>query len=101
MYTNPVLFLKKNGYLSSEISMKRGIRQGCPVSALLLILVVEMLAIKIKQNTSIRGLEVAFGQKKRCIKISQYADDCTILLKNKDSITDSKFDFSLIWLDWN
>ena len=65
--------------------MKRGIRQGCPVSAILFILVVEILAIKIKQNTNIHGLELAFGQKKSSIHISQYADDCTIFLKNKDS----------------
>ena len=66
--------------------MERGIRQGCPVSALLFILVVEVLAINIRENKNIHGLEAAFIHKKKYIKLSQYADDCTVFLKNKANI---------------
>ena len=66
--------------------MERGIRQGCPVSALLFILVVEVLAINIRENKNIHGLEAAFIHKKQYIKHSQYAEDCTVFLKNKASI---------------
>ena len=86
MYTNPVFCLKNNGYLSSRITMERGIRQGCPVSALLFILVVEVLSINIRENKNIHGLEAAFMHKKKYIKLSQYADDCTVFLKNKANI---------------
>ena len=64
MYTNPVFCLKNNEYLSSRITMERGIRQGCPVSALLFILVVEVLAINIRENKNIHGLEAVFMHKK-------------------------------------
>ena len=66
--------------------MARGIRQGCPVSALLFILVVEVLAIIIRTNKNIHGLEAAFVHKQKYIKLSQYADDCTVFLKNKENI---------------
>ena len=66
--------------------MERGIRQGCPVSALLFILVVEVLAINIRENKNIHGLESAFMHKKKYIKLSQFADDCTVFLKNKANI---------------
>ena len=70
MYTNPVPLLKNNGHLSSKITMERGIRQGCPVSALLFILLVEVLAINIRQNKNIHGLEAAFIHKQKYIKLS-------------------------------
>ena len=66
--------------------MERGIRQGWPVSALLFILVVEVLAINIRENKNIHGLETAFMHKKKYIKLSQYADDCTVFMKNKANI---------------
>ena len=81
-----VYCLKNNGYLSSRITMERGIRQGCPVSALLFILVVEVLAINIRENKNIHGLGAAFMHKKKYIKLSKYADDCTVFLKNKANI---------------
>ena len=49
--------------------MERGIRQGCPVSALLFILVVEVLAINIRENKNIYGLEAAFIHKKKYLKL--------------------------------
>ena len=66
--------------------MERGIRQGCPVSAILFILVVEVLAINIRENKNINGLEAVFTHKQKYIKLSQYADECTVFLKNKENI---------------
>ena len=39
-----------NGYLPRNIKLSRGIRQGCPISALLLILVVEILSGKLRSD---------------------------------------------------
>ena len=39
-----------NGYLSQPFNLSRGVRQGCPISALLFILVAEILAIQIREN---------------------------------------------------
>ncbi len=56
---------------SQRFNTSRGIRQGCPISPLLFILAVEMLAILIDKNSSFDKLNV-FG---RQIAISQLADD--------------------------
>jgi hypothetical protein len=58
------------------------VRQGCPVSGLLFILCVEMLAQTIRQDKNLRGLDIdAVGSKHA--KITQYADDGTLYLNNE------------------
>ena len=49
---------KNNGWLMSSIQMERGVRQCCPISALLFIIGVEILAIKIRTNNSINCVQV-------------------------------------------
>ena len=44
-----------NGYLSQPFNLSRGVRQGCPISALLFILVAEIFAIQIRENQFICG----------------------------------------------
>ena len=84
LYTNPIFRTKNNGWLSKTVSMQRGIRQGCPVSALLYILVAEVLAIKIKENDNICGFSLPNMTNE--IKSVQHADDLTMTLKNIDSL---------------
>ena len=73
LYTNPIFRTKNNGWLSKTVRMQRGIRQGCPVSALLYILVAEVLAIKIKENDNICGFLLPNMTNE--IKSVQHADD--------------------------
>ena len=81
-YFEPSLIIKNNGWLSQEVKIGRGIRQGCPISALLFILCVEMMYVAIKQNENIKGITISNEE----IKSSQYADDTTLILNNKDSV---------------
>ncbi len=67
---------------SQRFNTSRGIRQGCPISPLLFILAVEMLAILIDKNSSFDKLNV-FG---RQIGISQLADDTVIVLRDQYQI---------------
>ena len=75
---DPKIVVKNNGYLSRQIKIEQGLRQGCPVSAILFILCIEILALNIDQNKNIKGF--VFGNTE--LKISQYADDSTLLLKD-------------------
>ena len=68
----------------NSIKDQRGIRQGCPVSALLYILVSEILAIKIKENNNIQGFSLPNMLSE--IKSVQHADDLTMILKNIESL---------------
>lgn len=84
IYKGACFNVKNNGWLGRRIFMKRGIRQGCPVSGQLFVLAVEIMACKIRQNNSIRGFRLE-GMPRE-LKISQYVDDSTICLRDHESI---------------
>ena len=74
------------GLVSGKISFGRGVRQGCPLSALLFIKVVEILVTQIRNNKDICGIKVNQNKKIREIKLCQLADDTTVFVKNTASI---------------
>lgn len=84
LYENPIFRLKNNGWISRTCQMHRGIRQGCPISALLYLFVAEILSDKIKNNGLINGFTVKNSEKE--IKNIQHADDMTLSLNNIDSL---------------
>ncbi len=84
LYTLPVGKIKNNGYLSDEFSISRGIRQGCPVSALLFILSIEVLGLQVRQDKDIKGFDLGFPDKP--IKTIQYADDCVLLINDENEL---------------
>ena len=73
--------VQNGGYLSDFFKMERGVRQGCPISPLLFILTLELLARDIRQNENIKGLQINFGEN-RPVKIKLYADDATLFLRD-------------------
>ena len=82
LYTEPTMVIKNNGWLSKRVVMKRGIRQGCPLSALLFILACEMLSIRLKKCETISGIKIGSYKSVIC----QYADDTTLTLGDKTSM---------------
>ena len=73
-----------NGYLSSFFSLSCGVRQGCPLSPLLYVLVSEVLAVNICCNPRISGLCLPGALP--LSPISQYADDTSLILTSDDAI---------------
>ena len=71
IYKDPKAFLKINGHLSNAVSIHRGIRQGCPLSALIFIICTEFMALNIKEKNDISVFD-------RVITVSQYADDTCV-----------------------
>jgi len=84
LYSRAVFSIKNNGWIGKRICMGRGIRQGCPASGLLFVIAVELMAIKIRNNTNIHGF--IFGRHGNEHKISQYVDDSTVFVRNAESI---------------
>ena len=73
-----------NGFFSQFFHLERGVRQGCPVSPYLYIVVAELLAIMIRKNKNIEGIDI----EGTLHKIMQFADDTTILsMFKQESIT--------------
>ena len=65
-----------NGWASNFFETRRGVRQGCPLSPYLFILAADVMAKAIRNNTSIKGISINNQE----VKISQYADDTTLIL---------------------
>ena len=77
-YCNRRSYISNNGFLSNRICMERGIFQGCPISPLLFLCAIEVLAISIRNNENICGIKVGGVEK----KISLLADDTTCFLQS-------------------
>ena len=75
-YHNTESCILNNGWSSDFFKLERGVRQGCSLSPYLFILCVEILAETMRKNKNIKGITID-GQE---IKISQYADDTTLIL---------------------
>ena len=89
LYKDSTSMIKNNGWISEHFPVERGIKQGCPISALLFILSVEILALSIKQNRNIKGIDISSGQTSTQLKIKQFADDAILFLKNCGFIAES------------
>ena len=83
LYTKPIFRIKNNGWISKTCSMSRGIRQGCPISALLYIFVAEILALKLKGDILIKGENINMSTE---IKYIQQADGLTLAVENIQSL---------------
>ena len=83
-YNNINSAVKCNGFLTNYFAIKNGIRQGCPISALLYVLAAEPLRCNIEKNPKIKGIEIP-GSEKEAV-IFQHADDTTLTVSNKESI---------------
>ena len=55
IYYQPVACVKNNGHFSDTFGISRGIRQGCPVSALLFIVCAEILGTRIRSCNTLGG----------------------------------------------
>ena len=84
-YTSVQSSVNVNGYLSRFFSLSRGVRQGCPLSPLLYVLVAEVLACNIRANPRIKGLCLP-GSSDPLSPISQYADDTSLVVCSDDAI---------------
>ena len=71
----------QNGYMSSFFNLGRGCRQGDPLSPYVFLLCAEILGILIRNNKTLKGIEVLGSE----FKISQYADDTSLFLDGTEN----------------
>ena len=83
LYTNIFSRVLVNGYTSGAFAVTRGVRQGCPLSPLLYIIVAETIACAIKKDPNIDGFRLTNGE---YVKIFQYADDTSVIVHSYHSL---------------
>ncbi len=82
IYKNTESTVMNNGHCTNRFPISRGIRQGCPVSPYLFIIAAEVLSISIRARHNIKGITI----KDTTFKLSQLADDTTLLLMDFESV---------------
>ena len=80
-YTDVQSCVINNGLCSQYLHIKRGVRQGDPLSPYLFIIAVEILAIAIRNREDIKGITIGGLE----TKLLQFADDTTAVLSDLDS----------------
>ena len=72
-----------NGRMTKKIHIKKGVRQGCPLSMILFVLGSIPLINMFKKNKFIKGHQTA---RNRYNKIQMYADDATVIIKDANEL---------------
>ena len=84
LYTEVFSAVTVNGFVTEQFPVSRGVRQGCPLSPLLYVLVAESLACAIRADPKIDGFPLPGGNKH--VKVSQYADDTSTFATTDESV---------------
>ena len=80
LYSDPIASVNTNGLMSEGFAVRRGCRQGCPLSPLLFTLFIEPLAEVIRTNLDITGITA--GEKNHVISL--FADDVLLYLSDPE-----------------
>ena len=72
-----------NGFATKRFNLSRGVRQGNPLSGIMFVIGVEILSNAVKRSREIDGIQI---DPNISIKITQYADDTTVFVKDRKSV---------------
>ena len=78
IYEKPTANVILNGEKLKAFPLRLGTRQGCPLSPLLLNIVLEVLATAIREEQEIKGIQI----RKEEVKLSLLADDMILYIEN-------------------
>jgi hypothetical protein len=88
IYDKPTANIILNGEKLKPFPIKSGQTQGCPLSPLLFNIVLEFLAKAIRQEAEIKRIQIG----KETVKISLFADDMILYLKDPKNSTQKLVD---------
>ena len=83
VYSNISSCVLNNCRASHFFALTRGVRQGCPLSGLLFVVGVDLLARAIKTHDRINGIIIGNHE----VKTTMYAHDTTVFLRDTESIS--------------
>ena len=82
IYDKPTANLTLNGEKLKAFSLRSGTREGCPLLPLLLNIVLEVLAMAIRGEKEIKGIQTAEE-----VKLSLFTDGMILYIKNPKEAT--------------
>ena len=86
IYDKPTANIVLSGEKLKVFPLRSGTKQGCPLSPLLLNILLKALATAIREEREIKGIQI-----KKEVKLSRFADDMTLYIENsKASIRKSQ-----------
>ena len=88
LYKKPKCRVINNNYLSHFFDIKKGVRQGDPLSPTIFVLCIEYLTAMLRQSKDYQGFEI----EDYCFKVSLFADDTVIYLNGNSSQFKCVFD---------
>ena len=83
IYDKPTANIILNGEKLKAFPLRSGIRQGCPLSPLLFNIVLEVLAMVIREEKEIKWNQII----KEEVKLSLFADDMILYIENPKDAT--------------
>ena len=81
-YMNIESAVQNNGFTTNWFKPSKRVRLDCPLSPYLFILSAEVLLIKIRQESNVRGIKIYCRE----IKLAQFADDTTLFNAELESL---------------
>ena len=92
LYTKASTAIRVNGFVSELFDVRRGVRQGDPMSCLLYNLAIEPLLVNIRASP-LKGFNI--NEELTKVLVKAYADDMTVFLGPDDKPTDLKNSLNL------
>lgn len=90
MYSELTSSVEINGLICKPFPVKRGTRQGCPLSMLIYVLCIEPLLCAIRANDNVRSLYLPLKEGVNdLVKNSTYADDNTLIVQDCLSVAEA------------
>ena len=83
IYDKPTANIILNGEKLKAFPLRSGTRQGCPLSPLLFNIVLEILAMAVREEKEIKGIQI--GEEE--VKVSLFADDMILYIENPKNAT--------------
>ena len=95
IYSKPTANIKLNGEKLKAIPLKSGTRQDCPLSPYLFNIILEVLAIAIRQHKEVKGIQIG----KEEVKLSLFADDVIVYISDPKNSTRELLQLKKIFSD--
>ena len=89
LYNDISSCVMNGGFSTGYFEIGRGVRQGDPLSPYLFLIVIEILAHAVRNDSTIKGINLENYEVKQVL----YADDMTIFVRDKDSVKNLKVIF--------